>query len=71
MCITNVLLGSLSLGGGVAYTWAVTLALKISVKLYLYFYEEEKRKKKSGYSKKDPRKEDEKVMKTQEALCRQ
>lgn len=58
MCITNVLLGSLSLGGGVAYiVGSNTLALKISSKTLFIFYEEEKKKKKSlVIQKKDPRK---------------
>ena len=50
MCITNILLGSLSLGGVVAYiVGSNTLALKISSKTVFIFYAEEK--KKSGYSK--------------------
>lgn len=51
--ITNVLFGSLSLGGVVPYiVGSNTLALKISSKtLFIFYAEENKRKKKSGHSK--------------------
>ena len=54
MPITNVLFGSLSLGGAVRYiVGSNTLALKISNKTLFIFYAEENKgkKKKSGHSK--------------------
>lgn len=52
MCITNVLFGSLSLGGGVAYIMGSnTLALISNKTLFVFYAEEKKKRKKSGYSK--------------------
>ena len=57
VCITNILLGSLSLGGVVAYiVGSNTLALKISSKTVFIFYAEEKKKRSLVIQKKGPRK---------------
>ena len=75
MPITNVLFGSLSLGGVVPYiVGSNTLALKISNKtLFIFYVEENKKKEVWSFKRTIQGNEEEKVIqkKTQEALCRQ
>ena len=64
MPITNVLFGSLSLGGVVPYiVGSNTLALKISNKtLFIFYVEENKKKEVWSFKRTIQRKEEEKVI---------